>query len=138
MVNREVLTRRLERAEEYLDFLEEIKSEYDLEEFRGDPKIYGSSERFLHLSIEALLDIGNHIIADENLGKVNSYSDIPKILSQNSYIDKELKEVFIKIIGFRNILVHDYLDIDLEIVYNVITNSLIDLKIILKELAKVL
>jgi len=69
------------------------------------------------------VNIQNHIIADENLGKVEFYSDIPKILYDNKYIGDELRDVFIKIIGFRNILVHDYLDIDLDIVYEVIDTN---------------
>jgi uncharacterized protein YutE (UPF0331/DUF86 family) len=44
---------------------------------------YGSAERFLHLSIEAILDMGNHVIADLDLGIVNWYSDIPALLEKN-------------------------------------------------------
>jgi len=132
MVNREVLQKRMSKAEEYLDFLEDVKKDYSLEEFKSDKMVYGSSERFLHLTIEALLDIGNHIVADHNLGRVESYSDIPKLLAENNFLNDELKKLFVKIIGFRNILVHDYLDVDLEIVYSIISTNLVDLKEILK------
>ncbi|MFP4661796.1 MAG: HepT-like ribonuclease domain-containing protein [Halanaerobiales bacterium] len=40
--------------------------------------------------------------------------------------------------GFRNILVHEYLEIDLDIVYEILQNNLDDLKSILKEYAKLL
>jgi uncharacterized protein YutE (UPF0331/DUF86 family) len=46
----------------------------------------------LHLAIEALIDMGNHIIADSELGVVNWYSDIPKIMAQKEFISSELKE----------------------------------------------
>lgn len=138
MVNRDVVKRRIGKAKEYLDFLKEIKDDYELKEFKQDPKIYGSTERFLHLCIEAILDIGNHIIADEELGSVDYYSDIPEILSENDYISEELKDIFIRIIGFRNILVHDYLEVDLDIVYKILTDNLSDLEDILKDLAQVL
>lgn len=138
MVNKNVLLKRIEKAKEYISFLKKIKNEYTKVEFKNDPKIYGSSERFLHLTIEALLDIGNHIIADENLGKVEFYSDIPKILHNNRYIDAESRDVFIKIIGFRNILVHDYVDIDLDIVFKVIDTNLVDIEKIIKQFAKLL
>ncbi|WP_027339018.1 type VII toxin-antitoxin system HepT family RNase toxin [Halonatronum saccharophilum] len=132
MVNRSVIQKRVKKAKEYLDFLNKIKAEYSLREFKGDQMVYGSAERFLYLAIESLIDIGNHIISDQNLGRVESYSDIPKILYENNYIDKELKEVFIKIVGFRNILVYDYLDVDLDIVYTIIKRNLSDLKNIMK------
>ncbi len=44
----------------------------------------------------------------------------------------------VHIIGFRNILVHDYLDVDLNIVYSILENNLRDLHSILKEYAKLL
>lgn len=138
MVNREVLLKRIEKAKEYLDFLHNIKDNYSVNEFKQNPMVYGSSERFLHLCIEAILDIGTHIISDKNLGKVEFYSDVPKLLSQHGCLSKKLTDIFIRIIGFRNILVHEYLEINLDIVYKVIENNLKDLEIILKEMAKVL
>ncbi len=133
MVNRIVLHKRIEKAKEYIDFLKNIQTNYSLSEFENDPMIYGSSERFLHLTIEALIDIGNHIIADENLGKVQTYRDVAKILRDNGYIDDETSQVFIKIIGFRNILVHDYMELDLDLVYEIIKNNLSDLENILEK-----
>lgn len=131
MVKIEVLQRRIDKAEEYLNFLKNIKDKYSNEEFKENPMIYGSTERFLHLIIETLMDIGNHIISDQNLGKVDFYKDIPELLFEGNYINEELKDIFIKIIGFRNILVHDYLEIDHDIVYSIIRDDLNDLKEIL-------
>jgi uncharacterized protein YutE (UPF0331/DUF86 family) len=34
--------------------------------------------------------------------------------------------------GFRNILVHDYMKLDREIVYNIINNNLIDIESFIK------
>ncbi len=138
MVKIEVLQKRISKANNYLQYLNEINEKYSKEEFMNEPLIFGSTERFLHLTIEALLDIGNHIISDQNLGTVNFYHDIPKLLYENYYIDKELKDIFVQIVGFRNILVHDYLDIDLNIVYSILEKNLNDLKAILKEYSKLL
>ncbi len=71
MVDRELLKRRLDRLEEYLSILERLRS-YSYEEFISNPERYGSAERFLQLSIELLNDLGNHVIADERLGAVES------------------------------------------------------------------
>ena len=132
MVNREVIQKRLEKSREYIEFLNNIKDSYSLNEFKDNKMVYGSSERFLHLTIEALLDMGNHLVSDQDLGNIDSYRDIPKILHQNDYIDSEQKEIFIKIIGFRNILFHDYLDIDKATVYKIIKENLSDLTNLLK------
>jgi len=132
MVKIEILKKRMKKAEKYMNYLKKISSEYDDESFKNDPMVFGSAERFLHLLIEALLDIGNHIISDQDLGEVEFYKDIPIILYENNYLDEAQKDIFIKITGFRNILVHDYMEIDLDIVYAVLQDNLNDLKSILK------
>ena len=93
-----------------------------------DPERYGSAERFLQLAIEAIIDMGNHVIADSELGVVNWYSDIPKIMAEKEFISSALEEKWISMIGFRNTLVHEYIDIDRKIVYNVLQNNLKDLE----------
>lgn len=45
---------------------------------------------------------------------------------------------YIRIIGFRSVLVHEYLEISLDIVYGVMQANLKDLEKILKEMMKVL
>jgi len=134
MVNIEVVQGRIKKIKDYLSFLKEIREESSLEEFKKDPRLYGSAERFLHLCIEALLDTGNHIIADEDLGQVSFYKDVPKILYENSYISENAKDTLTKMIGFRNILVHDYLELDHDIVFSVLKEDLEDIEEILKEI----
>jgi uncharacterized protein YutE (UPF0331/DUF86 family) len=135
MVNPHVIKTRVEKANEYLDYLRSIKNNYAWAQFNSEPMIFGSAERFLHLAIEALLDLGNHIISDEELGVVGRYSDIARILFEHHYLDEAERNILLKIIGFRNILVHDYLELDLEIVFEVIQHNLGDLQNLLKKLA---
>jgi uncharacterized protein YutE (UPF0331/DUF86 family) len=101
---------------------------YGRDEFLSDPERYGSAERFLHLAIEALLDMGNHVIADEGLGVVDWYSDVPRIFLEKGLISSELSEKWIRMIGFRNTLVHGYMDVDRTIVYEVLQNGLGDIE----------
>ncbi len=127
MVRPEVLQRRLRKLDEYLEILRRLQR-YRFEEFIEDPERYGSAERFLQLAIEALLDMGNHIIADLGLGEVRWYSDIPAILAERAGLEPELKEKWIRMIGFRNILVHEYMEVDRRIVYEILQSNLDDLE----------
>ena len=127
MVRAEIIRKRLNKLDEYLAVIKKLQR-YSFEEFIADPERYGSAERFLHLAIEALIDMGNHVIADSELGVVNWYSDIPKILAEKEFISSELEEKWISMIGFRNTLVHEYIDIDREIVYDVLQNNIQDLE----------
>ncbi len=81
---------------------------------------------FYQLAIETLTDIGNHVIADLNLGVVDWYSDVPRLLHEAGYIDENLRATWTRMIGFRNILVHDYLNVDRGIVYQVLHENLED------------
>ncbi len=126
MVRAEALRKRLNKLDEYLTILEGLRR-YTFEEFVADPERYGSAERFLQLAIEALMDVGNHVIADLRLGTVEWYSDIPRLLYETGYIDAELRETWTRMIGFRNVLVHDYLDVDRRLVYEALQQRLGDI-----------
>jgi len=79
MVRREVLLRRLQKLDEYLRILHRLQR-YSRDKFLSDPERYGSAERFLQLAIETLTDLGDHVIADLELGVVDWYSDVPRLL----------------------------------------------------------
>ncbi len=127
MVRAEVIRKRLNKLDEYLEILNGLKK-YSLDEFIANPEYYGSVERFLQLAIETTLDIGSHIVADLGLGEVNWYSDIAAILEEKNFISVDLREKWIRMVGFRNILVHDYLEVDRELVYEVLQTRLGDLE----------
>lgn len=137
MVRVEVIRKRLNKLDEYLGILRGLQR-YSFDEFVSRPEVYGSVERFLQLSIEAVTDIGNHVIADLSLGMINWYRDVPTILAKKGYISLELREKWIRMIGFRNTLVHDYVEIDRRIVYAVLQEGLDDLEALGRALAEFL
>ena len=137
MVRPEVIRRRLEKLDEYLEILCGLR-EYERNAFLADPERYGSAERFLQLAIESTLDMGSHVIAQLHLGSVESYRDIPIILSQNGYLSDPLRERWIRMIGFRNVLVHDYVDLDRDMVYDALQNNLDDITALRRAFAQFL
>jgi|AntDeeMinimDraft_5_1070356.scaffolds.fasta_scaffold05400_2 uncharacterized protein YutE (UPF0331/DUF86 family) len=137
MVKPEVIRRRLEKLDEYLSYLEDVQ-EYDQQKFLANIETWASAERFLQMAVELVNDIASHIIADEKAGTINQYRDIPEIFFEQNWINDELKEKWIHIIGFRNILVHGYATIDRSIVYDIIQNNLKDIKTLKKIFAQFL
>jgi uncharacterized protein YutE (UPF0331/DUF86 family) len=127
MVNPDVLHRRLEKLDEYLDYLESAQR-YSFREFADDLERRGSVERFLHLSVEALTDMASHVVSDEDLGSVDRARDLPDRFAEAGYVDDELATTWKDMIGFRNVLVHEYLEIDPERVYDVLQNQLGDIR----------
>lgn len=116
MIRRNVLEARIAKLEEYLGVLKG-KLVISQEAFLADIELQAVVERFLELAIQAVNDIGSHIIADQQLGQVESYSDVPRVLMEKGLVDESLGDIWIKMCGFRNILAHDYLRLDKLIVY---------------------
>lgn len=123
MVRKEVITARLERLREYVKTLRAIQK-YDPERFKNDIFIHATAERYLQLSIECILDIGNHIISDRGFRKPDTYAEVLEILVEKKVIPKKLFQELQGMAAFRNILVHDYLQIDLDKVYTILHEKL--------------
>lgn len=134
MVNKDVLISRIDKLKEYVEFLDNIKK-HDKERFKADPYLYGAGERFLHLAIECVIDIGNHIVSDMGYRKPASNRDVFVVLGENKAITPELSERLVDMASFRNILVHDYLKLDRGTVYDIITGNLADLKSFAEQIA---
>ncbi len=123
MVNKAVLAARLERLREYFAVLESVQG-YDIDRFVQDPFIHGTAERNLHLAIECLMDIGNHVISDRGYPKPENYVDIFRILAERGVIPKDLFQELVGMAAFRNVLVHDYLRLDRKRVYQILWEKL--------------
>ena len=75
---------------------------------------------------EAALDMGQHLIRRERLGIPQSARDVFTLLAQAGWVDAMLAGRLQKMVGFRNIAVHDYQALQLVIVEAVITKHLGD------------
>jgi uncharacterized protein YutE (UPF0331/DUF86 family) len=75
---------------------------------------------------EAALDMGQHLIRRDRLGAPQSARDVFSLLAAAGRIDAGLAARLQKMIGFRNIAVHDYQALLLPIVEAVITRHLED------------
>ena len=75
---------------------------------------------------EAALDMGQHLVRRERLGLPQSGRDVFELLSRGGWIDQALAESLKKMVGFRNIAVHDYQSLQLPIAVSIITEHLQD------------
>ena len=73
---------------------------------------------------EAALDMGQHLIRRERLGVPQSARDVFALLAQASWIDNELADALKRMVGFRNIAVHQYQTLQLPITIRIITSHL--------------
>jgi len=116
LVCKKVIKKRLERLEQALRRLES-KKDVRLDEFLENWEIHSAVIREFQVAIEACIDIGNHIISEKGWESPESYKDVVEILAKYGVISQDFKEVFKQMIAFRNVIVHEYIRLDLEIVY---------------------
>jgi uncharacterized protein YutE (UPF0331/DUF86 family) len=133
----EVLRRRLARLEEYLGILRRL-SAYSLEEFLANPERYGAAERFLQLSIEAINDMAAQVAAEEGWGPFERARDLVDLFQAQGLLEEELAERWRRMIGFRNLLVHDYLEVDRKLVHRFLREGLQDLEALARIFARFL
>jgi len=137
VLDTEGVQRRLDKLDEYGHILRELQAA-DRGQFVSDYRLYGLAERYLHLSIECLLDICNMLVSGLGLRKPERYQDAVDILAEAKVLSRALARRLVGVAGFRNILVHEYLDIDRSLVYQYLQEGLGDLEAFAQEVIRFL
>ena len=138
MVDRYAITARIAKIRQYVALLKRIRGQAGEAAFVKDPLIYGNAERYLQLAIQALLDISNHIVADMNLNLPADNRELFGLLAKERVLSARLAKRLAPMAGFRNILVHEYLEIDRRRVYRVLKDDLGNFERFIKAVSKLL
>jgi len=121
VVDKEKVEQRLTKLEQAVRKLKEIAG-HSWEEYSKTESLRDRAERNLQVAAQACIDIANHIIADKGFRTPVGYADSFTVLLEEGIIPSKLAERMKMVAGFRNILVHDYLEIDDRIVYKSLNN----------------
>ena len=104
------------------------------EEYGADPDGFTTNltrqdEGLLNVlrACEAAIDLANHVIRVRKLGIPLTSADSFRLLQAEGIIDSELAVRMGKMVGFRNIVVHQYAKVDIAVVEGVIVSGLDDL-----------
>ena len=134
-VDKDVIMAKLSKLKQYLNYLRELRRS-NFEDFMGDFKITGAVERYLQVSIECMIDVGNEIISSLQLQRPERYRDIPYILARSGVISERFADTMASMIGFRNLLVHDYAAINLKLVYEFLQTKLTDFEEFIRQIVE--
>ena len=116
-INHDMIMTRLKRLENCIFKLKKI-AQNSKQEFIKNDDLQDIAERNLQLAAQCCIDIGNHIISKQKISFPEGYADIFSKLFEGGIINEATEQKMSDIAGFRNILVHDYLKISYEIVYD--------------------
>jgi uncharacterized protein YutE (UPF0331/DUF86 family) len=83
----------------------------------------------LQRTCEASIDLAAHVIRLKKLGLPQNSRDVFVLLQEAQLIDSELSQNLQRMVGFRNIIVHNYQELNLELVRNLIEKRLVDFEL---------
>ncbi len=136
MTNLSVIENKISSIKKYLKIIERYKK-YTAEEIEKDLDIKGAVERYLYLVVQAAIDLAEAVVSYKGFRKPSTMSETFYILEEEGIIASEQMNIMVKIVGFRNILTHDYEEIDYKIVYDIIQNGIKDIASFIKKISEV-
>jgi uncharacterized protein YutE (UPF0331/DUF86 family) len=128
MVDKELLSRKLSRLRSYVEALKSAE-DIDWGKYQSDLRARTFVERYLHLAIEEVMDIANHLISFYKWREPSGYRDLFQILKEQGVLSERYLPTFQNMASFRNMLVHRYESIDDELVFNIFKKRLDDFEL---------
>jgi uncharacterized protein YutE (UPF0331/DUF86 family) len=128
-----VIQRKLSLLNKQLLKLEEYLKGIDYSEFSGSWAHRALSERALQVSVEIVIDVAERIISLEGKGPVSTASEAIECLVSMKIL-KSAKP-YVDMVRFRNVIVHQYEEVDPSIVYALATTKLSDFRKFIDEIS---
>lgn len=105
-----------------------------LVDFLADPRTPAAAESYLRRALEALLDLGRHLLA-KGFGKAPAeYKEVARLLGESGVLDAPCAALLVRLAGYRNRMVHFYAEVSQAELYELCTERRQDLELLLEEL----
>lgn len=108
--------------------VEELRTLAKPEELRSDVRERRFAEHTLQVAIQAALDIASHVVSEKRLGEPRTNRELFAALVGADLISSRLGTRLEAAAGFRNIVVHGYGDVNLDVLRDILENHLGDLE----------
>jgi uncharacterized protein YutE (UPF0331/DUF86 family) len=103
--------------------------------FVADPRTPAAAESYLRRCLEALLDLGRHILAKGFAVSTAEYKDVAVRLAEVGVIGNADRQVLARLAWYRNRLVHFYDEISERELYEICTTQLADIEQVTRVIA---
>ncbi len=108
--------------------LQELRTLAHPERIDTDIKERRFVEHTVQVCIQAVQDVASHVVSDQRLGEPRTNQELLGLLRNAGWLDPELSEALRLAVGFRNVLVHGYTAVDLNVLRDVLSNHLGDIE----------
>ena len=106
------------------------------DEFLGNPDLVAAAESYLRRALEALFDLGRHILAKKFALPASEYKDVASGLANVKLLDKSEADLLAKMAGYRNRMVHLYHEIGPEELHQIALLHADDILLILDRIKR--
>jgi uncharacterized protein YutE (UPF0331/DUF86 family) len=128
LISKKVVTDRLDWVARMLAEIRSLPL-HNYQGFAADKRNVWSAESCLRRALEALLDIGRHILVKGFATGVTEYKEIAQRLGEFGVLSSEETEILRTLAGYRNRLIHFYHEIGMEELYKICKERIGDLEI---------
>ena len=132
MVDSGVILKRVGRIRKCAATLETIRRTHSKQQFLADEMVRAAAERNMQVAIQSVLDICNNVVADMKLEVPDEDKQAFQILAAHKILSRRLAKTLTAMTGMRNVLVHEYLEVDHDQLYWVMTHNLGDFEKVIK------
>lgn len=132
-IRAKVVLERLVWVRQMLDDIRSLPLD-SFDEFDSDVRNPSSAESCLRRGLEALLDLGRHILARRFGRGVVQYKEIPEALKECGVVDARTAALLTEMAGYRNRMVHFYNEITRQELFDICTNQLTDVEYVFDEI----
>jgi uncharacterized protein YutE (UPF0331/DUF86 family) len=134
-INPKVVAQRAFWISQMMDSLKDLHLE-EKAAFLADRHKIAAAESYLRRALEALFDIGRHILAKRFAYPATEYKEIAKGLSENKVLVEKEAELMRKMAGYRNRMVHFYHEITPEELHEICLYHLSEIKLLADKLVQ--
>jgi uncharacterized protein YutE (UPF0331/DUF86 family) len=104
------------------------------EQFISDPRTPAAAESYLRRALEALLDIGRHVLAKGFALAPAEYKEVADELVRTAVLSEQTGTLLRQMAGYRNRLVHFYHEVSQEELHLICSGHLSEIELICEEI----
>lgn len=126
MTSISIIENKISQIKKYRKIVKKL-AKFSKNEIQKNDLVKGSVERYLYLICQACIDLASIIVSYKKERKPLDQKDSFMILVEEKVISSKMAEFMIKLVGFRNVLAHEYTKVNYDIVVDILNEGVKDI-----------
>ncbi|MDF9406812.1 DUF86 domain-containing protein [Pelotomaculum isophthalicicum JI] len=131
MFNQSIITERLAIISKAVKRLK-LLAQMPPEQFKQNEDAVDIAENRLRRALEALFDLGRHLVVKSGAGMPSDYRSVIDIMKEEHILPEEFARQISGMAGYRNRLIHDYNKVTPDELHQILRERLVDLTLFCK------